>query len=446
MHYPGQIMASRSSALDASRWIASGLKALRASLGGTLGIGLFGALLGLAYLAVLHVLEHAWGPGTTSDLGRVAILTAAGVCVGLLGRMLGSPGDVELLVDNIHVAGGRADLRRLRSLLPISLLCISSGGAAGPEAPLVTTSGSLAAWWGERARLTETRRRTLTIAGMATAFTVLFGAPLGGAIFALEILHRRGLEYYEALLPAVVSALVGYVVCIAATQLGLRPVWTFGDPGALKPVDLAWVAGAGVVGAGVSVVFMFAVRAARQVFSLVPELGRPALGGLVLGLLSLLSPFALTYGKHQVDLLSGLQVSGVVFALIAAAKLAGTSVTVASGWRGGCFIPLFFVGASLARAVHVWLPASNELVLTAALMAAVNTGVTKTPIGSTLVVAQMTGLSLVPTTALASVVALLLTSQVGLLESQRERKLAPETAASGKRAVEHAELAPPHSH
>jgi H+/Cl- antiporter ClcA len=434
-------MADRPSArLDASRWLAGSLEALRASLGGSIGVGLFGALLGLAYLAVLHVLEHAWGPESTSGWGRVVLLGAAGLGAGLLARLLGSPGDVELLVDNIHVSARRADLKQLRSLLPISLLCISSGGAAGPEAPLVTTTGSLAAWWGERSRLPDARRRTLTIAGMATAFTVLFGAPLGGAIFALEILHRRGLEYYEALLPALISSLIGYAVCILVAGLGLHPVWNFGAPDPVRPQDLLWAAGAGVIGAGAAILFTYAVRTARHLFLHVPELARPAIGGLALGLVSLLSPFALTYGKHQIDLLADLQGPALMFALLAAAKLAGTTLTVASGWRGGFIIPLFFVGAALARALHAWLPESNELVLTAALMAAVNTGVTKTPIGSTLVVAQMAGLALVPTTVLAAVVSLLLTSQVGLLETQRERSPALEPAAP-HRSEEHGKAA-----
>jgi H+/Cl- antiporter ClcA len=91
-----------------------------------------------------------------------------------------------------------------------------------------------------------------------------------------------------------------------------------------------------------------------------------------------------------------------------------------SGWRGGFIIPLFFLGVALgsvaSREFH------TDLVVTvAALMAACNVGVTKTPFGSTLVVTGMAGINLLPTTLLASVVALLLTSHVGLIETQRER-------------------------
>jgi H+/Cl- antiporter ClcA len=96
-------------------------------------------------------------------------------------------------------------------------------------------------------------------------------------------------------------------------------------------------------------------------------------------------------------------------------------VTVSSGWPGGFIIPMFFLGASLGRLGDAWLPGAHGAMLAAALMAATNVGVTKTLLGSTLVVTEMGGMHLFPTTLLAATVALLLTSPVGLIETQRER-------------------------
>ena len=95
-------------------------------------------------------------------------------------------------------------------------------------------------------------------------------------------------------------------------------------------------------------------------------------------------------------------------------------------WRGGFIIPLFFMGACLGRAFHGLVPGTNEAVMVAAFMAAANTGVTKTPIGSTLVVSEMAGFRLLPTTLLATVVAFVLTSEVGLIHTQRERDIVGE--------------------
>src|SRR5690606_3642541 len=119
---------------------------------------------------------------------------------------------------------------------PISLLCVAAGGTLGPESPLVTTTGTLGSVLGRRARLRTSDVRILSITGMAAGFTVLFGAPLGSAVFALEILHRKGMEYYEALMPAVVGSLCGYIIAIATGALGLEPMWTF--PAVLEPAPI----------------------------------------------------------------------------------------------------------------------------------------------------------------------------------------------------------------
>jgi H+/Cl- antiporter ClcA len=85
---------------------------------------------------------------------------------------------------------------------------------------------------------------------------------------------------------------------------------------------------------------------------------------------------------------------------------------------------LFFIGAALGRLWHLALPSTNEVMLMAGLMVAINTGVTKTPLGSTLVVTEMAGLPLLPTTIIAAVVSLLLTSEVRLIHTQRRRSTA----------------------
>jgi H+/Cl- antiporter ClcA len=270
--------------------------------------------------------------------------------------------------------------------------------------------------------MSVTDTRVLTITGMAAGFTVLFGAPFGAAIFALEILHRRGLEYYEALLPAVIGSLCGYAVYVLASGAGLTPVWNFPPATEMRSIDLAWALAAGVAGAAVAVVFTYLTVGLRSLFGKIPMSPRAILGGVILGLLALWSPFALTYGEAQVGAVATAKAAASLFLVAAAAKMLGTSVTVSTGWRGGFIIPLFFIGAALGRLWHLALPHTNEVVLMAALMVAINTGVTKTPLGSTLVVTKMAGLPLLPTTLIAAVVSLLLTSAAGLIHTQQQRR------------------------
>ena len=401
-------------------------------VGLVLVVGIGSGLVGALYLLAIHLLQHVLWPTQWEGAIGFAILGGVGLVVALLTRFVGSPGDVELMVDNIHVSGTATGIHMLRSLIPSSLLCIAAGGAMGPEAPLVQTTGSLASWTATRAKLQVRDSRVLTIAGVAAGFTVLFGAPLGAAVFALEILHRRGLQYYEALLPAVLGSLAGYGVYVGATGAGLEPIWHLPAPGSLHVGDLGWAVVAGIGGALVAIAFTYATAALRWGARRLPSFARPVCGGLLLAALGMASAYSLTFGEVQLGQILDKHGGTVAFfALAALAKFAGTSVTLSAEWRGGFIIPLFFMGACLARAFHGLVPGAEEAVMIAAFMAAANTGVTKTPLGSTLVVTEMAGFQLLPTTLIAVLVSFALTSEVGLIHSQRERDLVGEDERNG---------------
>jgi chloride channel protein, CIC family len=406
-------------------------------VGLVLVVGVVCGLVGALYLLALHLLQHVLWPTQWEGAVGFAILGGVGLVVALIVRFAGTSGDVELMVDNIHVSGTATGVRMLRSLIPTSLLCIAAGGGMGPEAPLVQTTGTLASWTATRAKLPVRDTRVLTIAGMAAGFTVLFGAPLGAAVFALELLHRRGLQYYEALLPAVLGSLAGYGVYVAATGAGLEPVWHLPSPASLHVGDLGWAAVAGVGGALVAIAFTYFTAALRWGARRLPAMARPVVGGLLLATLGLMSAYSLTFGEAQItEILDKRGGTVAFFALAALAKFAGTSVTLSSEWRGGFIIPLFFMGACLARAFHGLVPGAEEAVMIAAFMAAANTGVTKTPLGSTLVVTEMAGFQLLPTTLIAVLVSFVLTSEVGLIHSQRERDVVGQDDGDGRTSGE----------
>lgn len=383
-------------------------------------VGVMSGLVGAAYIAALKGLTRLLGAERWSDGPHLIVLAVTGVAIAGLTFVLGNPGDVELLVDNIHVSGGKSDMRELRSLIPISLIGIAAGSAIGPEAPLVQTTGSIGSWLALRYRLTVTEVRVLTITGMAAGFAMLFGAPLGAAIFALEILHRRGLQYYEALLPSVIGALSGYAVYIVVNGTGLGPVWNFPEASNLHASDLLIGVAAGIVGAGVAIAFTYFARFERAMFGRVPVTARPVLGGLAIGALAVASPYALTFGEGQIGFIVGTKLAISTLLLAALVKFVASATIVSAGWRGGFIIPLFFIGAAVgivgARAFGV-----DQIIAVTAMMTAVNVGVTKTPFGSSLVVAEMAGLRLLPPTLLAAVIALFLTSRVSMIHTQRER-------------------------
>ncbi len=393
-------------------------------------VGFGGGAVGAAYLYVLELLSERVGPEQWNGGGQIAVLVVTGVAVSLLVRLLGRTADVELLVGNIHVPGttdpganpsGRDSAGRLRALIPVSLLCIGAGGTLGPEAPLVTMTGTLASRVAHRSGLNTSDRRVLAITGMAAGFTVLFGAPLGAAVFALEIPHRRGLEYYEAIVPAVIGALCGFAVSTTFGGFGLEPLWNLPSTNMVDGVDLAWAVVAGVLGAAIGLSFTALVELLRRVTMRMPPSARPAVGGLAIGALALVSPYALTNGELQIISLGATDPLATTLLVAGVAKLVAAAVALVTGWRGGFIIPLFFTGYTLGWVVADWLAIDHTWMFVAATMVAANVAVTKTPIGSTLVVTEMSGLTLGPVTIIGALTSLVLTSPIGLIENQRRR-------------------------
>ena len=377
-------------------------------------------LAGAGYVELLRLVTRVLGPDHFARWTHLLVLGAVGITIALLVRFLGNPGDVELLVDNIHVGGRPADIRALRTLIPVSILGIAAGSAIGPEAPLVQTTGTIGNWIAGRFRVSAVDTRILGITGMAAGFTVLFGAPLGSALFALEILHRRGLEYYEALLPAAIGALTGWIVYTEVMRSGFRPVWQFPNVTSMGSIDLAIGVGAGIAAAAIAASFGLVVTLLRRINDHIPVIARPAIGGLALGGLAFASPFSLTFGEVQIEHVAVARLAVGTLLLAMVCKLVATSVIVTAGWRGGFIIPLFFMGATLGLAAGHVLH-GHEIVMMTAMMAATNVGVTKTPFGSTAVVAEMAGMRLLPPVLMASLVSLFLTNKVSIIHTQRSR-------------------------
>ena len=256
---------------------------------------------------------------------------------------------------------------------------------------------------------------------MAAGFTVLFGAPLGSALFALEILHRRGLQYYEALIPAVAGSLCGYTVYVALSGLSIAPVWEFPPVGTLHTWHLGLAVGArrdrrarlhGVRSDDESAETR--LRTSATTCSLCRR-------RIALGLLGFWSPYALTFGETQLSGLLDNRLAASALVIAVLAKLAGTTVTLAAGWKGGFIIPLFFMGAVTGQLIHVGFPNIDQSMLMACLMVAMCVGVTKTPLGTTLVVTEMAGLTLLPVTLIAAVVSMVVTRSLNVIETQRSR-------------------------
>lgn len=414
-------------------------------------IGAVGGLIATLFSIVLNVLlagvwEH-WQPalsGTLENIGMAGwfsiliITTLGGLLVGFCLKTMGVPGEIAAVVDNIHLKGGRLDPKQSPSMAITALTSIAAGGSAGPEAPLVQIIGSLGSKLADVLKLREGEVRTLTFCGMAAALGAFFGAPLGGALFALEIPHRNGLEYFEAIIPAVVSAFVAFYVfaSFGGFHHPLYPLPELSGAEFMPSVEIA--IGLGLLGVAVAFVFQGAFKLTGQFFKCFGKryLLAGAVGGLAIGAISLLSPLGneapvLFWGEFQlqhmlasyqdgIDLGAGALIGSLC--AVAVCKILSIGFTLHSGFRGGFIFPLFFVGAALGLALHALSGGAIALpVAVLGMMAAVNVAVTKTPISTAVLLTTLSGTSMMPVVLASSLTSFLVSSRVKVIGTQRAR-------------------------
>lgn len=391
-----------------SRWV------LRWAMVGAAS-GLFAGL----YWSILELLTH--GLRQFQGPSLLIVMPLAGLIIGLVIHFLGNPGEIAVIVDNIHFRGGRLDTRKNPSMILSSLVSISAGGSAGPEAPLVQVTGSFGTWVADRFKLEGEDVRTMSLAAMAAGFTALFGAPLGGAMFALEILHHQHvLEYYEALLPAIVSSCASYLVFAIITHLGIAPTWHFPQYGLSNIDDYAFAILFGIIGAIAGWVFMAIFRGCDRLFARIPGpiYLRTTLAGLGLGTLATLFPLTRYFGHEELNEVITTSFPAIFLLALAGAKMAAISVTVTGGWRGGFIIPIFFTGACIGKAVAILIPGINPALAMICTMAALNAGVTRTPVSTTLLLTKLTNVSPFTPILFASLIGFFLAPKVPLIASQ----------------------------
>jgi H+/Cl- antiporter ClcA len=382
-------------------------------------VGLVGGLIAGAYWLVLAQLLQLFG--LVKGWWVVPLMGGAGLLAGLIIHRLGDPGEMSLLVNNIRFRGGRLQPRNNPAMILSSLLCIASGGSAGPEAPLVQVTGSTASWLAQKLRVRGEGLRTLSIAGMAAGFTALFGAPLGGGLFALEILHHKHIsEYYQALIPAFVSSCASFIIFILITHIGIGPTWHFPVGGTPQLNDAFFAVGYGVVGAAVGWLFIVVVRQLRRLFGRlsVPIYVKMGGGGLLLGLVAYYVPLSRYFGHEQLaELLEGHFTVAFLLGLLAA-KIVAIALTVTSGWRGGFIIPLFFVGATVGLLIHTVFPSQSLPLAMISCMAAINACATRTPISTAILLATLTGFQQPVPILFASLTGFFLAPKTPLINAQ----------------------------
>ena len=357
-------------------------------------LGLVGGLIAGIYWITLEFLTHQLSAFQGWQV--IPLMAGAGLLAGLIIHFIGDPGEIQLIVNNIRFNKGKLDPKNNPSMILSSLLCVASGGSLGPEAPLVQVTGSTGSWLGKVLRLKGEELRSLSIAGMASGFTALFGAPLGGSLFSLEILHHKHVvEHYQAIIPAFVASCFSYVIFAFVVHLGFGPIWDLPAYEIADKFDFALAVFFALFATALGWGFIFLTKLLKTAFqkTAFPIYINTLLGGIILGVIAYYFPLTRYFGHEQTNHLLEGQHTLVFLVLLLLFKVLAISVTVTSGWRGGFIIPLFFTGATLGLIIHHFMPEVSISLAVISCMAAINVCVTRTPLSTTILLATLTGFS-----------------------------------------------------
>ena len=383
------------------------------------------AVIGSACALFLGSLDWA----TSTRVGHpwlLFLLPLAGLGIALLYGRLGKgvEGGNNLIVEQIHEPDGGVPARMAPLILVSTVATHLFGGSAGREGTAVQMGGSIASQVGRWLRLSPADIRILLMTGIAAGFGGVFGTPMAGAVFAMEVLVM-GRMSYEAIIPCLIAALVGDWACSAwgihHTHYSVAAL-----PAGLDRLLMVKVAVAAIVFGLASTLFTGLTHGMLRLFQRAIPIAclRPVVGGLIviglvyaLGTRDYLGLGVSSPDAGAVTIVSAFSPGGA-HALSWWWKILFTTITLGSGFKGGEVTPLFFVGATLGNVLATAMGAPTDLFAGLGFVA-VFAGATNTPLACTLMGIELFGSGPMVYIGMACFLAYLFSGHTGIYLSQR---------------------------
>jgi CIC family chloride channel protein len=328
-------------------------------------IGIFSGLAVVCFrLAIEWTRMYAFGTSTTISGPRMILApTIAGLIVAFLVMKVfpavrGS--GVNQTKSALYISNGYIPFRTAIGKFVCSALAIGAGHSLGPEDPSLQIGATLASALGRRLRLSREKARLIAPVGAAAGLAAAFNAPISAVLFVIEEVIGR---WSAGILGSIVLSAVSSVV-VARFFLGAEPMFRIPTVSIISTEELLAYALLGVAGGIASLVFAKLMGWARPILKGMPrwtQYFQPAIAGALIGAIGYLGfPQVMGAGYEFMDQAMHSQFTWEVLLILAALKIAATTLSFTSGTPGGMFAPTLFIGAMLGAATggieHLLLP------------------------------------------------------------------------------------------
>jgi CIC family chloride channel protein len=328
---------------------------------------------------------------------KILVPAIGGAVVGPLIFFLAREAKGHGVPEVMEAVAMRSGIIRKRVVIVKSLasaICMGSGGSVGREGPIVQIGAAIGSAFGQVLRVSGNRLRNLVGCGAAAGIAATFNAPIAGAIFALEVI--LGEFEIGTFGPIVLASVMATVVSRAF--LGNYPAFSIPEYNLVSVWEIPAYLIMGLLAGIVALVFATSLYKTEDLWDdlKIPEYVKPALGGFIIGGLSLLFPQILGVGYETITVALLGTVPWFLLLILVFVKIAATSLTIGSGGSGGVFAPSLFIGAMMGgvygHVVHYLFPSVTASPGAYSLvgMGAIVAGTTHAPITSILILFELT--------------------------------------------------------
>ncbi len=359
-------------------------------------------------------------PYIPSLLASGAAVFAVAVAIGALLRWRGRPTEPEKALHD-YLETGHIEPRTFALTAAWSALSLGSGGAIGPEAPIVDITGGFSGLIAERLRLDSRDTAVLTCAAVSGAFAALFGSPVAGVLFGVELLHdtRPTLERLT-FVASLAAAATGFATAATILGRGFEPIYVFPHYALPRLQDLLLAVPIGLLAACIGVGFTRALHVVRSITAGLRARPSAAVFASAASVViaASVSPRLLFSGQAMTDWLLryGARLGVLALVALAATRLGLAVWQLSTGYYGGTIFPLITAGAAVGVALNVALPAIPPGVAVVSVIAGVLAGSRPIPLGITVLLGAVSQASLVPVAAVAAISAAVLRRSVDTLK------------------------------